>query len=310
GRPPPVTLVTTLVIGLSLGAVYALLAAGVTVVYQVARVPNVAVVAVGTVAAVLHGDLMSPDGRVGSGFGWWPALAVAVVAAAVLGLICEALTRGLREQIVPALVALFGLSAVLLAGVNAVWGSEAKFLPPPWAGQFQHGEYEVARPPPGRRWRGEEFRFGAPHGVDAGEQEGREAEEGDEGGDDLFAQPPGQLVAEKTENGGHADRYRERRPPAEARADPPIRSHEVAVEHGRDGADGHDGHVGDPDGLVDDRDSGGEEGVDGAERQADDQRRDQGHRWRPPKGETTVRQVALPTIVPPVSCLSGSPWAL
>ena len=139
------TLVMTLVIGLSLGAVYALLAAGVTVVYQAVRVPNVAVVAVGTVAAVLHGDLMNPDGRVGSGFGWWPALAVAVVVAAVLGLICEALTRGLREQVVPALVALFGLSAVLLAGVNAVWGSEAKFLPPPWAGQFQHGEFEVAR---------------------------------------------------------------------------------------------------------------------------------------------------------------------
>ena len=59
------TLVTTLVFGLSVGAVYALLAAGVTVVYQAARVPNVAIVAIGTVAAVLHGDLMTPGGRVG-----------------------------------------------------------------------------------------------------------------------------------------------------------------------------------------------------------------------------------------------------
>ena len=127
------TLVTTLVFGLSVGAVYALLAAGVTVVYQAARVPNVAIVAIGTVAAVLHGDLMTPGGRVGSGFGWWPALAVSIVVAAGLGLVCDVVTRGLREQIVPAVVALLGCSAVLLAGVNAVWGSGAKFLPPPWA---------------------------------------------------------------------------------------------------------------------------------------------------------------------------------
>ena len=140
------TLVTTLVIGLSLGAIYALLAAGVTVVYQATRVPNVAVVAIGTVAAVLHGDLMSADGRFGSGVGWWPALAVSAAVAAVLGLACEFLIRGLREQIVPSLVALLGCSALLLAGVNAVWGSEAKFLPPTWAGApFQRGELEIAR---------------------------------------------------------------------------------------------------------------------------------------------------------------------
>ena len=102
------TLVTTLVIGLSLGAVYALLAAGVTVVYQAVRVPNVAVVAIGTVAAVLHGDLMTP-GRPGRiRLRLVAALAVAVVVAAVLGLVCDVLTRGLREQIVPALVALTG----------------------------------------------------------------------------------------------------------------------------------------------------------------------------------------------------------
>ena len=139
------TLVTTLVIGLSLGAVYALLAAGVTVVYQAVRIPNVAVVAIGTVAAVLHGDLMTPDGSSGSGLGWWPALAVVVGVAAVLGLICDQLTRGLREQIVPALVALLGLSALLFAGVNVVWGSEAKLLPPPSATLFEYGDLQIAR---------------------------------------------------------------------------------------------------------------------------------------------------------------------
>jgi len=141
-----VTLVTTLVLGLSLGAVYALLAAGVTVVYQATRVPNVAVVAIGTVAAVLHGDLMTPGGRFGSGLGWWPALAVSVAAAAALGLACDFVTRGLREHIIPALVVLLGCSAALLAGVNAVWGSGAKVLPPPWAGpSFSLGDFSVAR---------------------------------------------------------------------------------------------------------------------------------------------------------------------
>ncbi len=139
------TLVTTLVIGLSLGAIYALLAAGVTVVYQAVRVPNVAVVAIGTVAAVLHGDLMTPDGRVGSGFGWWEALAVAVAVAALLGLVCDVLTRGLREQIVPALVALLGLAAVLLAGVNAVWGSEAKLLPSPSSKLYGTGDLQFSQ---------------------------------------------------------------------------------------------------------------------------------------------------------------------
>ncbi|MCA1846763.1 MAG: branched-chain amino acid ABC transporter permease, partial [Actinobacteria bacterium] len=140
------TLVTTLVIGLSLGAIYALLAAGVTVVYQATRVPNVAVVAIGTVAAVLHGDLMTADGRFGTGLGWWSALGISALVAAVLGLACEFVIRGLREQIVPSLVALLGLSAVLLAGVNAFWGSEAKFFPPSWAGSpFEQGDIEIAR---------------------------------------------------------------------------------------------------------------------------------------------------------------------
>jgi len=140
-----VTLVTTLVHGLALGALYALLAAGVTVVYQASRVPNVAVVAIGTVAAVLHGDLMTADGRFGSGMGWWPALAVSALVAAGLGLVCERLVRGLREQIVPALVAMLALSAMLLAGVNAVWGSEAKILPPPSSRVYEHGELRIAQ---------------------------------------------------------------------------------------------------------------------------------------------------------------------
>ncbi len=78
--------------------------------------------------------------------GWWPALAVSAVVAAGLGLACDVLLRGLREQIVPALVALLGASALLLAGVNAVWGSEPKILPPPSTSVFRHGgDLEIAQ---------------------------------------------------------------------------------------------------------------------------------------------------------------------
>ena len=140
------TLVTTLVLGLSIGAVYALLAAGVTVVYQATRVPNVAIVAIGTVAALLHGDLMTRGGRLGAGLGWWPAMAISALVAVALGLGCDLVTRGLREQVVPALVALLGCTAVLLAGVNAVWGSRPKFLPSAWAGRAFHlGDLSLAR---------------------------------------------------------------------------------------------------------------------------------------------------------------------
>ena len=42
-------------------------------------------------------------------------------------------------------MALLGLSALLLAGVNVVWGSEAKLLPPPSATLFEYGDLQIAR---------------------------------------------------------------------------------------------------------------------------------------------------------------------
>ena len=77
------------------------------------------------------------------------------------------------------------------------------------------------------------------------------------------------------------------------------------VEHGG-GGDPVD--VREARGLLADRDTSGEKGVDGAERQADDQLRDQGHRWRPPKGGRTMRPVALLTMVPPAFRSIRAPW--
>jgi branched-chain amino acid transport system permease protein len=46
---------------------------------------------------------------------------------------------------VPALVGLLGASALLLAGVNAVWGSEAKLLPRPSTRVFEYGDLRIAQ---------------------------------------------------------------------------------------------------------------------------------------------------------------------
>jgi branched-subunit amino acid ABC-type transport system permease component len=122
------------VLGLSLGAVYALMATSVTLVYQATRVPNVAFVAIGTVAAVLHWDLATPEGLIGGDLGWWPALAVALVAAAALGMVTDLLVRTWRGRNQTALVVLLGWTAALLAGANEAWGSAPKLLPGVWPG--------------------------------------------------------------------------------------------------------------------------------------------------------------------------------
>jgi branched-subunit amino acid ABC-type transport system permease component len=122
------------VLGLSLGALYALMATSVTVVYQATRIPNVAFVAIGTVAAVLQWDLATPEGLVGGDLGWWPALVVALVAAAVLGIATDVLVRAWRGRSQTALLVLVGWSAALLAGANAAWGSGPKLLPGVWPG--------------------------------------------------------------------------------------------------------------------------------------------------------------------------------
>jgi branched-chain amino acid transport system permease protein len=133
-----------LVLGASLGAIYALMAASVTVVYQASRVPNVAFVGIGTAAAVLHGDLVTSGGRFGTVVGWWPALAIALAFAAVLGLVTDLLVRSLRGRAVPSLFLLLGWTAALLAAADALW--EPRVLPPVWAGPpLAVGNFSVLR---------------------------------------------------------------------------------------------------------------------------------------------------------------------
>ncbi|HEY3240712.1 MAG TPA: ABC transporter permease, partial [Acidimicrobiia bacterium] len=97
-------------------------------------VPNVAFVAIGTVAAVLHWDLATPEGLIPGDLNWWPALGVALVAAAGLGMVTDLLVRTWRGRTQTALVVLLGWTAALLAGANAAWGSAPKLLPGVWPG--------------------------------------------------------------------------------------------------------------------------------------------------------------------------------
>ena len=139
-------LAEVLVLSASLGALYALLGVSVTVVYQAARVPNVAVAALGTVAAVLHWDLVTPGGRLGSGMSYWLALAVSLGLAGALGLLTDLMVRGLRERVVASLLVLLGWMVLLLAATNALWGNTAKFLPVAWAGPgLSVGDFSVPR---------------------------------------------------------------------------------------------------------------------------------------------------------------------
>jgi branched-chain amino acid transport system permease protein len=140
-----------LVLGLSFGVLYALMATSVTLVYQVSRVPNVAFVGIGTAAAVLHWDLTSAGGRIGdpdSALSWWAALGPTLLVAAVLGLVTHRLVGRLAGRVVPSLLLLFGWTAALLAGVNFIWGTGPKLLPPLWQGRaLTAGDVVIRRQP-------------------------------------------------------------------------------------------------------------------------------------------------------------------
>jgi ABC-type branched-subunit amino acid transport system permease subunit len=133
-----------LVLGASLGALYALMAGAVTIVYQASRVPNVAFVGIGAAAAIVHGDLITPGGRFHHVVGWWPAFAIAVAIAAVLGVATELLVRPLQHRPIPALLMMSAWTATLLAATNALW--EPKLIPPVWGGPaLAVGDFSVSR---------------------------------------------------------------------------------------------------------------------------------------------------------------------
>lgn len=122
-------------IGLALGAVYALMGLGVSVVYRATRIGDFASVGAGTVGALIHWDLTSPLGRLPDGLGYWPAMIVALGAAAALGVLSERVLRPMADRPALSMVASLAWGGALLAGGVLVFGSGARYLRPAWPGE-------------------------------------------------------------------------------------------------------------------------------------------------------------------------------
>lgn len=119
-------------VGLAVGGVYALIALGYVIVYRTTRVVNFA-----------HGNIMMFGaycyftGAAVLDLPWWAALPLAIVATALLGTVVERLLlRPLegRSQTV-AVMATFGLAAVLHGLVQLLWSARDVFMPPIFAQQ-------------------------------------------------------------------------------------------------------------------------------------------------------------------------------
>ncbi|MFD7257011.1 branched-chain amino acid ABC transporter permease [Streptomyces sp. NPDC059874] len=119
--------------GLSMGSVYALIALGFVVIFKATEVVNFAhaslLLAGGYVTAVLHEDI-----------GFWPALAVGVVAAAAVGAAVEFLVmrryRG-QDQSVLAIVTI-GVDILLTTDLTRRIGTDVLALGDPWGAAVVH----------------------------------------------------------------------------------------------------------------------------------------------------------------------------
>jgi len=117
--------------GITTGALYALVALGITVVYKATRAVNFA-----------HGDLFMIGGFIAYtfhvmwGLPYVVALLLAVAAGFAIGAVSERLAfRPLMDQgIVSVLLATIGLSFILKGTARAIWGGKGDFIPfPPLA---------------------------------------------------------------------------------------------------------------------------------------------------------------------------------
>lgn len=115
--------------GLSLGAVYGLIALGFVVVYKASGVINFA-----QGSLMLVGAYLAYQGSVAWGLPFPAGVALAVAGAAALGLGVERLVlRRLSGQAAPVVIlATIGLSIVLDQVVTAVWGFDQHPLDDPW----------------------------------------------------------------------------------------------------------------------------------------------------------------------------------
>ncbi len=120
--------------GIVLGSLYALLGAGLTLVYGVMEVPNFAQAGVITLAAYVMLWLNQ-----GVGLPFWVAVAGGVLAAGVLSVLTERLAyRYVRTRPLAAPVVALGLLLVLDNSALELWGGDHVSLSPPYAAGVVH----------------------------------------------------------------------------------------------------------------------------------------------------------------------------
>ena len=111
-------LIVEIVRGVSTGCVYALLALGLVLIYQVSGVVNFAQGALAAVGAYAMWSLLNQ-----AGLPFWPALAATVVATFLLGALFQvALLQRLQRAPAASLIVTLGLLIVLEGGVGLIWG--------------------------------------------------------------------------------------------------------------------------------------------------------------------------------------------
>ncbi len=120
--------------GIVLGSLYALLGAGLTLVYGVMEVPNFAQAGVITLAAYVMLWLNQ-----GVGLPFWVAVACGILAAGVLSVLTERLAyRYVRTRPLAAPVVALGLLLVLDNSALELWGGDHVSLSPPYAADVVH----------------------------------------------------------------------------------------------------------------------------------------------------------------------------
>lgn len=122
--------IQTIVGGISIGAIYALIALGFSIVYRTMGLVNFA-----------HGDVLMIGAFIASTFyltshfNFWFALVLSIVVTAVMGLVIERVLRPLeRRDVDLMLIGTIGFGIVLEAVATLIWGATGRAEPIPFGG--------------------------------------------------------------------------------------------------------------------------------------------------------------------------------